>query len=89
MSLMTCNACGWVHFGVTFGNAATAVRTFNRFYDTAPKETKEQYGKRASMECYVKCSRCGGPYTNFRPAEDGDCPDGCTIGPILVEDEHD
>mgnify|MGYP001575307848 CR=1 FL=1 len=34
---------------------------------------------------YMHCFRCGGSYSNFRPATERDCPVGCTLQPILME----
>lgn len=85
MTNRTCLNCGWVHFGVTRQNAEEAVASFNRFYDSAPQETQAMYGNKcATMESYTHCFRCGGPYTQFRDTQDGDCPDGCTLQPIVV-----
>ena len=76
MNNRTCNNCGWVHFGVTRAHAAEEVARFNEQFYPAQK---------SSITQYERCERCGGSYLNFRVALSGDCPDGCTIGPIIVE----
>jgi hypothetical protein len=40
---------------------------------------------KSSVDGYMRCRRCGAAYTQMRPANDGDCPNGCTINPILQE----
>ena len=83
----TCNACGWVHFGVSREYAEGEVKKFNAFYDKADAETKASYGnKRSSIGNYEVCMRCGGPWTNFRDSKPDDCPRGCTLNPIIIED---
>lgn len=82
---VTCNTCGWVHFGVTRKYAEDEVERFNKYFDGLPKETQEQLygGKKSSIAQYEKCNLCGNNWKNFRLAKEGDCPPGCTIGPII------
>ena len=85
-SLRTCNHCGWVHMGVTRPFAETAVAEFNTYFAAANQETRNMFGnKPARVSEYERCNRCGGPHTDMREFTAGDCPDGCTIGPIIVE----
>lgn len=83
----TCNKCGWVHFGISIESAEEEVRRFNKMYEElTPGEKERYYGSRgASMEAYEKCCRCGNTYKDFHESEEGDCPRGCTIGPILED----
>lgn len=83
----TCNRCGWVAFGVTRAFAEAGVRRFNAFFDSSSDAVRESYGNRRSVIAnYERCHRCGGPHTDFRDAVDGDCPVGCTLSPIIVEE---
>ena len=87
MSLRTCNRCGWVHMGVTRQHAEQSVAEFNTFFETQPPEVREMYGnKPSSITAYERCFHCGGPHTDTREPKAGDCPDGCTIQPIIVEE---
>ena len=82
--LVTCNKCGWVHFVYTRVEAEEEVRRFNEYFDSLPpKKQKDYYGNHASIALYEQCFRCGGSYTDFRHFKEGDCPDGCTIQPII------
>lgn len=88
MSLRTCNACGWVHMGVTREYAEKQVADFNAYVRSLPEDVHKKYwgGRFASIDDYATCGRCGGPWHNTRPSIKGDCPMGCTIGPILWEE---
>jgi hypothetical protein len=84
--LITCNKCGWVHFGVTRAHAEAEVKKFNEYYETCDQETKDSFGGRPSRidRDYDRCFVCG-PGATFRPFEEGDCPDGCTIQGAIYE----
>ena len=84
--LRTCNACGWVAFGVTRESAVTSVMRFNDYFNRLSLEQQQAYynGKGASLDSYMRCFRCGGNYTNFRDSKEGDCPYGVTLQPILL-----
>jgi hypothetical protein len=83
----TCLKCGWVAFGVTREYAEDEVERFNAFFDASDAETREAYGNRHStIKAYEHCMLCRGPWTNFRDAVEGDCPIGCTLNPIIVEE---
>lgn len=86
MTLRTCNHCGWVHMGVTRQFAEAEVIRFNEYFSAQTQEVKDMFGnKHAGISEYERCDRCGGPHTEMREFTAGDCPDGCTIGPIIVE----
>lgn len=85
MTHRTCKQCGWVHMGVTREHAETEVARFNAFYDAAGEETRRHYSGRSSIKTYERCGQCGVHFTEFRDSALGDCPDGCTIGQIIVE----
>jgi len=84
--MRTCKSCGWVHMGISKIECEDAVERFNKyFYTLSKKERKDYYGdKPAIISSYDKCFNCGGSYENFRDYEEGDCPDGVTIQPIMV-----
>ena len=81
----TCNKCGRVAFGVSRKFAEDQVAAFKVYYDKLlPSQQQDYYGGTpANMAQYEHCIACGNPFTNFRPAAAGDCPDGCTISPII------
>lgn len=87
---LTCKKCGWVYFGVSREHAEAEVKRFNEyFYKLSQKNRKRLYGnKPASIQLYEKCW-CGNDYTNFRPSRRGDCPDGCTISPIIIGEKEE
>lgn len=103
MKTVTCLNCGWVHMEVTRASAECGVRGFNEAYDRMPFDYKESYlpfkeqrkphEERdynlgySKIESYEHCQSCNGNYKNFRDAKAGDCPDGCTIGPILRRED--
>lgn len=72
--------------GVTRAFAENAVAEFNTYFEAQVLSVREMFGnKPARISEYERCNRCGGPHTDFRAFAMGDCPDGCTIGPIIVE----
>jgi hypothetical protein len=81
---VTCNGCGWVSFGVSRQYALDEVKRFNEYLASLDPATRTaNYGKQeVSITSYEKCW-CGEPYTNARDSKPGDCPDGCTIGPMI------
>lgn len=85
MSLQTCNQCGRVAFGVTRAFAEAEVAKFNAFYESAAPEVRKCYSGPSSIAHYECCRQCGDGHTNFHDSVEGDCPRGCTIGPIIVE----
>lgn len=86
MNLRTCNHCGWVHMGVTRQFAENAVAEFNTYFAAQVLSVREMFGnKPARISEYEHCNGCGGLYTYMRDFTAGDCPDGCTLGPIIVE----
>lgn len=87
--MYTCSKCGWVHFAVSLKEAQHSVASFNTYFASLTlKQQKEYYGgKGASMATYLSCFLCGNKYTGFRKYKEGDCPDGCTIQPILNKKE--
>ena len=85
---ITCCNCGWVHVELPLTFVIGSVNETNAFLEFLPKDVQltEYGGRRASVVDYTKCVHCGGSYTNFRDYEEGDCPIGVTIGPILARD---
>lgn len=86
---VTCLKCGWVAFQVSRESAIREFTSFNEYYDTlTPKEQEDYYGsKKSSIRFYEHCMFCDGSYQNFRDSQEGDCPDGCTLNPIIDREE--
>lgn len=89
MTNVTCTNCGWVHFAVTREYAEEESRKFMEFYETQPKRVQNCYGKNTTyydvFANYVGCDLCKG--NDFRPSVEGDVPNGCTIGPVIWEND--
>jgi len=86
MSRVTCKQCGWVHFQVSSQYIDKWEADWKIFWAKSSQETREAYGcpnEPPKRDGYYKCFFCGGDYTNFRDFKAGDCPEGCTIQPIL------
>lgn len=83
----TCNKCGTVAFSVTREHALLEVEQFNIYYNSLTKEEQNNSYKEggAHIEFYEFC-RCGNNHKNFREAKEGDCPEGCTLSPIIFEE---
>lgn len=88
-NLMTCKNCGWVHFGVSKQHVNDWNIRWIELCKTQPEEWLQSFGIKnripPSDKIYYQCFFCGGPHTNFRESKPGDCPEGCTIQPILDE----
>ena len=88
-------AAGGVHFAMSRERAQSDVDQFNAYYEAlSPKKREEYYGsKPASIATYERCFFCGQTDGDFRPYQDGDCPMGCTIQPVIwhcpTETEND
>lgn len=82
---VTCCNCGWVAMEVSRKFAENEVKRFNDFFNTLSKKEQNDYygGKGATITFYECCFLCGGSYKNFRDFQPGDCPDGCTLNPII------
>lgn len=84
--LCTCERCGWVYMGVTREYAQDEVQRFNDYFATLSEEIREMFGDKPSdIANYEGCRICRN--NKFRPFKEGDCPDGCTIGPVIYEQE--
>ena len=86
--LVTCRRCGWVHFAVSRKFAESEVKNFNDWFAKQDSETRAAYGNRpSSISGYDRCNYCGTTnLKNFRPSQPGDCPSGCTLGPIIQDE---
>ncbi|MDO8705360.1 MAG: hypothetical protein Q7J84_10485 [Sulfuricaulis sp.] len=85
MKQVTCNACGWVHFGLTRAEVEREVTRFNVWFDAASHAVQANYGgKRSSEKHYLNCFRCGNPYVKFHTTVAGEAPRGSTIQPIML-----
>ena len=93
---VTCTNCGWVHFGVSKKYMDQQAKEFAEYFNSSNLETKklfwnekyrgpipDKYPIDQHIKSYFHCARCGESYKNFRESKENDCPDGCTIGPIL------
>lgn len=82
---VTCGLCGWAHSPVSREYAEESVRNFNTFYDAAPAHVRENYTQRSDISAYEHCVNCGAHFLEFTESKVGDCPDGCTLSPIIWE----
>ena len=84
----TCNNCGRVGFAVSRKFAEEQVKLFGEYYNSlSAKKQQENYGGHpATISDYDQCG-CGNPHTNFRASRDEDCPNGCTLSPIIFEED--
>ena len=83
---VTCLNCGWVHMAMTREHAEEQIRLFRAHYDKMSYEDQGMYGHNPpTLDTYTGCNFCGG--SKFRPFKDGDCPTGCTIGPVIYESD--
>lgn len=90
MSLyVTCNVCGRVHFSMPLEDAQANIDEFNQYFNTLTASQQRDFGGPSTIHQYLRCYGCGGSYENFRDYVEGDCPVGCTIGPILERTEVD
>ena len=78
---VTCSRCRRVSRAISRAEAEKQVAESNAWIDSLPADEQQKY-TRASLDMYV-CLGCGG--TEFRLAEDGDCPDGATLAPVIYE----
>ena len=82
--LVTCVNCGWVHMGISREKAQAEVDSFNEWFNLQPPEVQDSYGgKPSSIRLYEGCFHCG--KKDFRETKIGDCPNGVTIQPVIVE----
>jgi hypothetical protein len=81
--------CGWVHIGVSRKYAEKAVKNFNAYFDALPKAEQQLYYQKANIAQYESCALCGAHYSQMRKYIDGDCPDGATLGPIIIEEDKE
>jgi hypothetical protein len=83
--MATCNKCNWVHFDVTREFAESEVKKFNEYFESLTEEQQDSNygGLQSTLEDYEHCCRCGNHYKNFRESRPNDCPDGCTLSPII------
>jgi hypothetical protein len=86
---VTCLKCGWVAFEVSRTFAEAEVASFNEYFSALSADVREGMygGKPATLALYEKCFFCGGSYQHFRDAQEGDCPRGCTLSPIIRRTE--
>lgn len=86
---VTCNRCGWVAFEVTRFYATEQVEKFNIYFDSLPKEQQKQFynNEKSHIYVYEHCFLCSNLYKDFRDAKNDDCPEGCTLNPIIKRTE--
>lgn len=87
-NLRTCLRCGRVAFGIPRLRAEAEVVRFNLFFATLSEKQRHDYygGKSSTISDYEHCVACGNPFSNFRAFRPGDCPNGCTLSPIIIEE---
>lgn len=85
MNYVTCIKCGWVSFSVSRKYAEEQIKKFSDYFDSLSKEKQKEFynGKKFSLKDY-SCMLCGG--LKFRKFQNGDCPDGCTLNPVICEE---
>lgn len=73
--------------GISRECAESESQSFLEAYDEMPREHQEIYGDERPdpMRQYERCFFCGQTDGDFRKAEEGDCPPGCTIQPTIWE----
>ena len=76
---VTCIECGRVSRAYTREKAEKQVEESNDWINSLPASEQSRH-TRASLNMYV-CLGCGG--TEFRKSENGDCPDGVTLPPVI------
>ena len=72
-------------FEVSRKYAVQEITDFNEYFDSLSEKEQDQFygGKRSNIMNYEHCGVCNGSYKNFREFKVGDCPDGCTLNPII------
>jgi hypothetical protein len=88
-NLVTCK-CKWVYFSVSKQFIKDWQTKWNEYWPTLDKEGRESFGLLdgpPTPKEYFNCGICGTSYTDMYPSKPGDCPDGCTISPIMNKDE--
>lgn len=91
-NLRTCIKCKTVAFGVSRQYAvAQAIKFTNFIHSIYGQQVADQYGitnpteyKQDWFETYGKCD-CGATWDTFRDFKENDCPDGCTLSPIIYK----
>jgi hypothetical protein len=75
--------------GVTLEHAWAERWKFNEYYKTLSlKEQVNFYGgSPSSITQYLMCHACGAFCTNMREYQEGDCPDGVTLSPIVAHSQ--
>jgi len=83
---VTCTHCGRVGVKYTPEQMNNAILRFNDWFESQTQSTKDNFGNKQSKESDYSCLTCGhyGPYRLFKA---GDCPDGCTISPVVIYGE--
>ena len=79
---VTCTHCSWVSMLVTREYANNQIKEFNEWFEKQSDATKKHYSNTPSTIKNYACLVCGkfGPYRDY---QEGDCPEGCTIGPVI------
>lgn len=79
---VTCKSCGTVSFLITLKEAKAEIRRFNRYYNSLSKAVQKKYygGNESTLQNYRCCLKM-----DLRKSKKGDCPNGCTISPVVKE----
>ena len=83
----TCCRCGWVYMGVSRKFAEDEVKAFHDYFKKLSKKKRQDYYNNipSDISDYEFC-HCGNSHKNFRLSKPGDCPDGCTLSSIIIEE---
>lgn len=78
--LLTCPACGWVHYVMTAEEKAASDRLLERYRLSAAEQ-------RVYESAFRQCLRCESSASEFRAAEERDLAraNGHLVTPVLVE----
>lgn len=78
-NFVKCPTCGWLHFAIAEADALEEMRGVNEILE------HEGSGRKATLEAYLRCFRCGADSAAFVPAQESDAPPGVTIQAVVVE----
>ena len=84
---VTCQVCGTVHHVISRALAEQSVALANQRNDAISRcgddEFRPMYFQHEDISRYEHCFNCGAHYFEFAESKVGDCPDGCTLSPII------
>lgn len=78
-NFVKCTACGWLHFAISAAAALEEMQGMNEMLE------REGSDRKATLEAYLRCFRCGADSATFVPAQESDAPPGVTIQAVVVQ----